>query len=57
MGVDDEAMNALESQRTCMSDTEMFERIVHRLKARFKARICLQEIINQLSTDGVKLEQ
>lgn len=45
---DDETLNPSDSQKT-LSDTKMFERIVSRLKSRFKARICLQEIINQLS--------
>lgn len=43
--VEDEAS---ESQAH-LSETKMFERIISRLKTRFKARICLQEIISQLS--------
>jgi len=48
MDVDEEALIMSENQKHS-SDTKMFERIVNRLKARFKARICFQEIINQLS--------
>lgn len=45
---EDELMNPLENQQH-LSETKLFERIINRLKSRFKARICLQEIINQLS--------
>ena len=48
MDVDEEALAASENQKQT-NDTKMFERIVSRLKARFKSRISLQEIINQLS--------
>lgn len=48
MDTDDDVLNANESQKQS-SDTKMFERIISRLKARFKSRICLQEIISQLS--------
>ena len=48
MDTDDEALNSIDNHKQD-SETKMFERIISRLKARFKSRICLQEIISQLS--------
>jgi hypothetical protein len=41
--------NVLNQQHSRLSETKLFERILNRLKSRFKARITLQEAINQLS--------
>ena len=56
MDTDDETtLNSIDNHKQD-SETKMFERIISRLKARFKSRICLQEVISQLSIDDKRLK-